>query len=249
VPPLVVALMSVKGGVGKTTAAVNLAYLAAERGAGTLLWDLDPQGASTYLLRADVDAASMPACDPTADVLVTDYERIDVLRNANAPGEPERLVSGAVRQGIEQLGPWYDVVLFDCAAGLDVRSREVASVADVILVPVLPSPLGVRTLEQLDAFVAGSGLSPEIFPFFSLVDRRRRLHRETVQALQVDRPATLSAQIVDAAIVERMGARREPVVAFAPDSGVAHGYCALWNELCDRLGINALDARATRVPS
>jgi hypothetical protein len=70
------------------------------------------------------------------------------------------------------------------------------------------------------------------------------LHREVVHTLQVERPATLSAQIVDAAIVERMGARREPVVAFAPDSGVAHGYRALWSELCDRLAFGDTGARA-----
>ena len=47
----VLATYNVKGGVGKTSAAVNLARLAAEGGARTLLWDLDPQGASTYLFR------------------------------------------------------------------------------------------------------------------------------------------------------------------------------------------------------
>jgi cellulose biosynthesis protein BcsQ len=233
-PPLVVALMSVKGGVGKTTAAVNLAHLAAEGGARTLLWDLDPQGASTYLLYAERARDELPAPDPTADVLVTDHERVDVLRNTHAPGESDRFPPGSIPRALEQLAPWYDVVFFDCAAGLDVRSPEVISVVDVVLVPVLPTPLGVRTLQQLDAFVARCSSAPEVVPFFSLVDRRRRLHREVVHALQVERPATLSAQIVDAAIVERMGARREPVVAFAPESGVAHGYRALWSEFCDR---------------
>ena len=47
----VLATYNVKGGVGKTSAAVNLAYLAAHAGSRTLLWDLDPQGASTYLFR------------------------------------------------------------------------------------------------------------------------------------------------------------------------------------------------------
>ena len=47
----VLATYNIKGGVGKTSAAVNLAYLAAKGGAPTLLWDLDPQGASTYLFR------------------------------------------------------------------------------------------------------------------------------------------------------------------------------------------------------
>ena len=47
----VLATYNIKGGVGKTSAAVNLAFLAARDGAPTLLWDLDPQGGSTYLFR------------------------------------------------------------------------------------------------------------------------------------------------------------------------------------------------------
>ena len=47
----VLATYNIKGGVGKTSAAVNLAYLAAQAGHPTLLWDLDPQAASTYLFR------------------------------------------------------------------------------------------------------------------------------------------------------------------------------------------------------
>lgn len=49
----VLATYNIKGGVGKTSAAVKLAYLAALEGARTLLWDLDPQGASTYLFRVN----------------------------------------------------------------------------------------------------------------------------------------------------------------------------------------------------
>ena len=55
-----VALFSIKGGVGKTSAAVNLAHLAARGGARTLLWDLDPQGAASFYLRIRPKLAAGP---------------------------------------------------------------------------------------------------------------------------------------------------------------------------------------------
>jgi chromosome partitioning protein len=232
----VVALVSVKGGVGKTTTAVNLAALAADAGLRTLLWDLDPQGAATFLLRVDsTPDASFAPFDPATDVSITDYDSLDVLRTAHAPGEPARLERSALRTGLARLAPWYDVVMFDCEAGLDEHAQEAVTMADIALVPVLPTPLGVRTLEQLDRFVARSSSHAVVLPFFSMVDRRRRLHREVVEALQVARPATLSAQVVDSAIVERMGARREPVVRSAPATGAAESYRALWREVASIL--------------
>ncbi len=47
----IIAVTNIKGGVGKTTTAVNLAYLCAASGRPTLLWDLDPQAAATYVLK------------------------------------------------------------------------------------------------------------------------------------------------------------------------------------------------------
>jgi cellulose biosynthesis protein BcsQ len=230
--------MSVKGGVGKTTTAVNLAYLAAESGWRVLLWDLDPQGATTFVLggaaAADDAAARYPS---TPDVWATEYDRLDVVRSAARPGEPARLGGAAFVRSFAALSTWYDIVLFDCPAGLDGVVPDALAVVDAVLVPLLPSPLGVRTLDQLEHFLAGRLHAPAVLPFFSMVDRRRSMHRKLVEAIQIERPQTMSAQIVDAAIVERMGARFEPVVRSAPGSGVAAAYRALWQEVRDRVAV------------
>src|SRR3954469_18868194 len=72
----VLGIAAVKGGVGKTTAAVNLSYLAAREGARTLLVDLDPQGAASFLLRVRGAQTDSPA-DGLARP--TDIPRLDVL--------------------------------------------------------------------------------------------------------------------------------------------------------------------------
>jgi cellulose biosynthesis protein BcsQ len=55
-----IAFFNLKGGVGKTTSAVNIAWHAANEGIPTLIWDLDPQGASSWLLNTDVQSETKP---------------------------------------------------------------------------------------------------------------------------------------------------------------------------------------------
>jgi cellulose biosynthesis protein BcsQ len=229
-----IALISVKGGVGKTTTAVNLAYLAAASGERVLLWDLDPQGATTFVLRAAPDDEIIQHAS-SPDVWATDYDRLDVVRSAAHSGEVQRIDRVSFTRGFDAVSQWYDIVFFDCAAGLDGGVPDAVSVVDAVLVPLLPTPLGVRTLAQLERYLKRLPDPPTVLPFFSMVDRRRALHRDIVEALQIERTDTLSAQIVNAAIVERMAARFEPVVHTAPDSGVSASYRALWQEVRDRL--------------
>ena len=81
----VLALFHIKGGVGKTVTAVNLAYSSARGGARTLLWDLDPQGSATFLLRIkpEVRGAARRLLRGEVElaeaVRGSDFEGLDVL--------------------------------------------------------------------------------------------------------------------------------------------------------------------------
>src|SRR3954466_5094449 len=83
--PRVLACSALKGGGGKTSAAVNLAYLSAAEGRRTLLWDLDPQAAATFLLRAKPKVKGgarnllQGTTDPNAAVKSTAYDGLDLL--------------------------------------------------------------------------------------------------------------------------------------------------------------------------
>jgi cellulose biosynthesis protein BcsQ len=81
----IVAVTNIKGGVGKTTTAVNLAYLCAAGGRATVLWDLDPQGAATYTLQCEpgerVSARKLVSGKRELPELIvhTTYDKLDVL--------------------------------------------------------------------------------------------------------------------------------------------------------------------------
>lgn len=240
-----VALYNIKGGVGKTSAAVNLAWMAAEEGARVLLWDLDPQGAASYLLRIRPKVRGGGAklvrgkSDPAALLKGSDHERLDLLpadfsyRNLDldldALKRPERGLARVLRP----LAGSYDLAVLDCPPSISLASESVFGATELLLVPVVPAPLSLRTVEQLRTFLTDHvERPPAVLPFFSMADRRKRLHREVIQAL----PGAAAAVIPNAAAVERMGVRRAPVVESDPRAPAAEAYRALWAEVVAALG-------------
>jgi cellulose biosynthesis protein BcsQ len=90
----------------------------------------------------------------------------------------------------------------------------------------------VRTLDQLTEFVSGfNGRRPEVRAFFSMVDRRKKLHQEVIQTLLAERPGVTLTAIPALSLIERMSVERAPVTAFAPRSQASRAYRALWSEL------------------
>ena len=243
----VLATYNIKGGVGKTTAAVNLGYLAARDGFRTLLWDLDPQAAATYLFRVRARVkgggkALIHGTRPLDEAIKgTDFENLDILPGDFTYRNMDLLLDEAkrpTRRISRLLGPLardYDVVLLDCPPSVSLVSENVLHAAGTILVPLIPTTLSVRTLDQLTDFVAGfEGPRPEVIAFFSMVDRRKRIHREIAERLPRERDDIASATIPALAIIERMAAEREPVAAFAPRSAAARAYRDLWDEIRKR---------------
>jgi cellulose biosynthesis protein BcsQ len=244
----ILASYSIKGGVGKTSAAANLAWLAAQDLRRVLLWDLDPQGGATYLFRVRpkvkgggkalvrgrrelVDAVKASDFD-NLDILPSDfsYRRLDLWLDAQK--KPTRRLS----QLLEGMRQEYDLVVMDCAPSVSLVSENIVRAADLVLAPVLPSPLSVRTLDQLDSFAANTkGKTPPVLAFLSMVDRRRRLHRELLDTFPNARADVAKTVVPVASAVEQMGVRRAPLVQWAPRSNAARAYVDLWSEVATRL--------------
>lgn len=238
----VLATYNIKGGVGKTSAAVNLAHLAARDGAPTLLWDLDPQGGSTYLFRVKPrvkgGGRKLVRGKSDVDALIkgTDHERLDLLPADFSYRHMDLALDGAKRptrrlaRVLEPLAHEYEYIFLDCPPSISLVSESVFEAADVLLVPIVPATLSSRTFEQLREVVGDDG--PQVLAFFSMVDGRKRLHREVMEALAGD---ALATAIPASADVERMGLRRTVIGEFAPRGRAARAYEDLWREVRERL--------------
>ncbi|HTV01909.1 MAG TPA: ParA family protein [Luteitalea sp.] len=248
----VIASYAVKGGVGKTAAAVNLAWLASQDGHRTLLWDLDPQSAATFLLRgkAKVKGGSrrllQGKSEATKAIRATPDEHLDLLPAeasyvatdldlADTKRSEDRVVKvlGGLRDD-------FDVVVLDSPPGLTLLSANIVRAADLVLAPIVPSPLSLRTLDQVIDLVAKYESSAAVVAFLSMVDRRRALHRDVVALLQGRYADVATAVIPNSATVERMGQRRRPVGAIAPRSPASAAYADLWREVAERLALRTL---------
>jgi cellulose biosynthesis protein BcsQ len=132
----------------------------------------------------------------------------------------------------------YDLIFLDCPPSISLVSENVFRAADALVVPLIPTTLSLRTLDQLKKFVRDHDLDVQILPFFSMVDRRKTLHREIVATLADTYPELLATAIPSATQVERMGVHRDVVAAFAPTSRVAAAYRDLWEEVSARLALS-----------
>ncbi|HEY5987848.1 MAG TPA: ParA family protein [Streptosporangiaceae bacterium] len=240
----ILATYNIKGGVGKTAAAVNLAHLAAGAGSRVLLWDLDPQAAASYLLRIRPRVKGGGAAlikgsrELDAAIKGTDYDRLDLLpadftfRHLDLMLDATKKPTRRLARLLRPLSSHYDLVFLDCPPGISLLSESVLHAVDTVLVPLIPTTLSVRTLDQLTDFVAGiDGRRPRVLAFCSMIDRRKRLHRQIAEGLPAERDDIATTAIPALSLIEQMAVRRAPVTAFAPRSAAARSYAGLWDEV------------------
>lgn len=252
----VLATYAIKGGVGKTSAAVNLAHLAARDGLRTLLWDLDPQGSATYLFRVRPKVkgggrALVRGARALDDaVKATDHEGLDLLpadftyRSLDLELDALKKPTRRLRRLLDPLADDYDLVVLDCPPSVSLSSESVVHAADLLVVPLVPAALSLRSYEQLVAFLDALGEGghdgarvrrPDVLAFWSMVDRRKKAHRDLV-AGSAATYGTSDVVVPNLAAVEQMAERREPVTASAPRGPAAQAYERLWVTTRERLG-------------
>lgn len=252
----VLGVMHIKGGVGKTTAAVSLAFLAAREGP-TLLWDLDPQGAASFTLRirprTPVGAARLLRDEAALAEAIkgTDHAGLDLLPADFSLRKLDGLLAASDARGrglsraLAPLREEYRHVLLDCPPGISFLAENVIEACDALLCPTPPHPLSLRTLARLARHLARRrGRTPHLLPFLSLVDRRKAAHHDVAAWVLAHPELVLAPEIPYAALIERMGVERAPVGAYAAGSLPAQAFEELWAAVGRRLAAPAPDPAA-----
>ncbi len=243
-----IAVYNLKGGVGKTSAAINLAYLSARDGHRTLLWDLDPQGAATFYCRikpkvkggAQKIVQHKRNLDPA--IRGTDFDNLDLLpadfsyrtfdSTLDATKKPVRHLASLLKP----LKKEYDHLIFDCPDGLATLSESVFFAADLLLIPVIPTTLSLLTFDQVKKHLKKKTKRPPLtLPFFSMVDRRKRLHKEICAEYANGKDGFLKTTVPFASAVERMGVERAPLPSYDRRSTATRAYQALWEEVKEKM--------------
>lgn len=222
----VISFYNIKGGVGKTTCAVNMAYQASKIGLRTILWDLDPQGSASFILRvqpklkgriekfADANSPILKSVKetqwPLLDLIPSDF----ALRDLHYYLKDKKQHAKRLANSIEELDKEYDLVVVDCAPEASVVSENVIFFSDLICVPIIPNILSINSLETVLDFVKDShGKKSKVSAIFNLVDRRKLLHRTVLEQYLNNDKRFLENYIPSSSAIEQMASLRAPVGA------------------------------------
>ncbi|MFT3948763.1 MAG: ParA family protein [Agriterribacter sp.] len=240
---VIIALYNLKGGVGKTASCVNFAYLAAKDGYKTLLWDIDPQGSTSfyYQAKAKHKGGIKKMIEKDADledaIMATSYENLDIIpadvsiKSSDIMMEELKSSKKRLKNLLQPFNKEYDFVFMDCPPGFSVLAENIFNAADVVLMPVIPTTLSIRTYEMTKEYFKEKDIDlSKLMCFFTMADLRKNMHNEIMETLYKDKKF-FENYIPYLSDVEKMGVHRAPLEEFVKAGYAAKCYRDLWEEI------------------
>ena len=237
---MVIAIYNIKGGVGKTSTTINLAFNAAKKDK-VLVWDLDPQGASTFYLEKKVKDKNLisKATKKGLNKFIkkTNFKNIDLIpADLSLKDIDKYLQDDKMFKKLLSSIEGYKYIFIDSPPTLSLISQNIFKASDVIIIPTIPTILSVRTYNQIVKYFKPYTRNRKVLTFLSMVDKRKKMHLEiSEKILKLPKKQILKTPIYNSTIVEKMGEELAPVEVFAPHSESAKSYIDLWKEIEEKI--------------
>jgi len=249
----IIAVYNIKGGVGKTTTSVNLACFLARAGLSVLLWDLDPQGGSSYFFNKQNQNSNTHG--RLFDKYITIYdiihptEKYEIDLISNDPVFSDMFINKASKiasinfdhhvllsETLKEVEDDYDVCIMDCSPGRFIIHDNIFNTADLLLIPNIPAPLSLYCNNMLMDALEKEQFPCRVLSFYNMVQVHKSLHKQYLDERPEGGGRLLNNYIPFYADIELITHTRESIFHQLKESRAAGFYHTLWIEICERMG-------------